>query len=74
LVSRSWRSDLQLFKIEKNLEAKGDTDTFKLQELLIEHRNIEENDLYPKLDDTLNERQKELTLQRINEISNLGAL
>jgi len=61
-------------KINKDLKTGSNADASGLQKLLIGHRKIEEKDLYPKLDVTLNEKQKELTIQRVNEVSNLGAL
>lgn len=53
---------------ENDLAAGNETDVSGFQELLTNHRNIEEKILYPKLDQQLSETQKEIVVARINEI------
>lgn len=43
-------------------------DIYEFKEFLIKHKNFEENEVYPNLDQTLNEKQKELIINRINEL------
>jgi hypothetical protein len=57
-----------LDKIEKDLNS---SEASAFQYLLVGHRKREEEKLYPKLDEVLTERQKQLTFERVNEISPL---
>jgi len=41
----------------------------ELKMFLMKHRNYEERDVYPKLEETLTKDQKEQVIDRINEIS-----
>lgn len=43
-------------------------DLYKFKTFLVRHRNFEEKDLYPKLEDVLTDAQKEVIIDRINEI------
>lgn len=43
-------------------------DLYKFKKFLIAHRTFEEKDLYPKLEDVLTDAQKEIIIERINEI------
>jgi iron-sulfur cluster repair protein YtfE (RIC family) len=71
LTEEHKKSLVILSKIEKDLASE---EISNLRALLIRHRKVEEEILYPKLDSILNEGQKELVFQRINEISRLGEL
>lgn len=54
--------------LRKEVEIKGDVDTYKLKELLIKHKNLEEKKIYPKLDQEIGEGEKRFIIERINEI------
>jgi hemerythrin superfamily protein len=41
---------------------------FKFKKALVNHKIFEENEVYPKLDQTLNESDKKLIIDRLNEI------
>jgi len=58
-----------LDKIEKS---KDEKDISGLQALLAEHRKTEEKDLYPRLDEILTQRQKEIVFEKINDLSSSG--
>jgi hemerythrin superfamily protein len=57
-----------LNEMKNDLVIRNNIDILKLQKLFVEHRKIEEAILYPKLDEQLNERQKEMMIAQINEI------
>ena len=44
-------------------------DHLTLKEFLIKHKNYEERELYPKLDEVLSKEQKQQIIERINEFS-----
>jgi hypothetical protein len=44
------------------------TDIYGFKEFLIKHKNFEEKDVYPMLDQALDDVQKQLIVERINEI------
>ena len=44
------------------------TDVSSLKEFIIKHKNFEEKDVYPLMDEVLDEGQKRQILQKINEI------
>ncbi|UCD13845.1 MAG: hemerythrin domain-containing protein [Thermoplasmatales archaeon] len=44
------------------------TNVYGFKEFLIKHKNFEEKDVYPKLDQALNDQQKQLIAERIKEI------
>jgi hemerythrin-like domain-containing protein len=44
------------------------TDIYSFKELLIKHKNFEEQSVYPKLDQVLDEEGKKHIVERINEI------
>jgi hemerythrin superfamily protein len=44
------------------------TDIYGFKDFLIKHKNFEEKDVYPKLDQALDDVQKQLIVERINEI------
>jgi len=48
---------------------KTPTNIKEFKQYLFNHRDFEEQDVYPKLEDTLTDDQKETMLQRINEIT-----
>ena len=56
----SWRSDIRNRRTIK--------DVYSFKEFLIKHKNFEEEKVYPKLDETLSERQKKHIIAKINEI------
>jgi hemerythrin superfamily protein len=55
------RKDIQNGKTPKNLQ--------DFKKYLFDHRDFEEKDVYPKLEDTLSSDQKQKMMQRINEIT-----
>lgn len=55
-----WRKDV---RNKRNI-----TDFNNLKEFIIRHKNFEEKDVYPLLDQVLDEEQKTQILQKINEI------
>ena len=57
-----------LNEIKNDLVMKNETDVSNFMNLLVNHRKTEENFLYPKLDEMLNETQKEMMIAQINEI------
>ncbi len=57
-----------LNKLRDDLAVKNKIDISKFQELLTAHRNVEEKNLYPKLDEELTKLEKEMIVARINEI------
>ena len=57
-----------LNEVQNDLVTKNETDISKFQELLTNHRKIEEKTLYPKLDQILDKEQKKIIIARINEI------
>ena len=44
------------------------TDVSNLKEFIIKHKNFEEKDVYPLMDEVLDENQKRQIVQKINEI------
>ncbi|MEM0466426.1 MAG: hemerythrin domain-containing protein [Candidatus Thermoplasmatota archaeon] len=54
--------------LRKNLIAKKRTDFDSFKELLTKHKNFEEEHLYPHLDQELDDTQKKLILDRLEEI------
>ncbi len=59
-VLNNWRNDVKSNKIPK--------DIYGFKEFLRKHREFEEQDVYPKLDDALNKEEKENIFAKINEI------
>jgi iron-sulfur cluster repair protein YtfE (RIC family) len=57
-----------LNEVQNDLVTKNETDISKFQELLKTHRKIEEEVLYPRLDQILDKEQKEIIIARINEV------
>jgi len=43
-------------------------DIYEFKEFLIKHKNFEEKEVYPKLDETLDEKQKKLIVDRISQL------
>jgi hemerythrin-like domain-containing protein len=43
-------------------------DIYSFKEFILKHKNFEEKDVYPKLDQELDESQKKIIIARINEI------
>jgi hemerythrin-like domain-containing protein len=56
----NWRNDIR----KKNLL----TNIYSFKEFLIKHKNFEEKEVYPKLDQALSEREKKHIIAKINEI------
>jgi hemerythrin superfamily protein len=56
-----WRKD-----IRNNKKIIG---FYDFKNFLIKHKNFEEKEVYPRLEQTLNERQKQHIISRINEIT-----
>lgn len=57
-----------LNEMKNDIVIKNETDVSKFKELLAIHRKSEEAVLYPKLDEQLNDSQKEMMIAQINEI------
>jgi hemerythrin len=55
-------------RIKKNLKNNKDFDYEGFKELLIEHKNFEDESVYPLFDNELGESEKEIIVKRINEI------
>jgi len=55
-------------KIEGQLQEKKEIELNSLSDLLQEHRETEEKILYPKMDELLSQYQKDLMIERINEV------
>jgi len=56
----NWRNDI--------LNKRNITDISELKDFLIKHREYEETELYPKLDQALDEEQKKHIIDRIEQI------
>jgi hemerythrin superfamily protein len=56
----NWRDDIRK---KRNL-----TNIYSFKEFLIKHKNYEEKEVYPKLDEALSEREKKHIVAKINEI------
>ena len=56
----NWRKDI----LKKNKL----TNVYSFKEFLMKHKNYEEKDVYPKLDQALNEEEKRYIIEKINEI------
>jgi len=56
----NWRNDVR----KKNLL----TNIYSFKEFLNKHKNFEEKEVYPKLDQALSEREKKHIIAKINEI------
>lgn len=57
-----------LSKFEENIPQKDDGDLINLYKLLVEHRKTEEEKLYPELERELSDEDKNIIIDRINEI------
>jgi len=58
-----------LSEMRKDLLRKHTIDFSKFKRLLTNHRNFEEENVYPKLDQELDKSQKNLICEKINEFS-----
>ena len=56
----NWRKDIRK---KNNL-----TDVYSFKEFLMKHKNYEEKDVYPKLDQALSNEEKRYIIEKINEI------
>jgi len=56
----NWRTDIRHKKVPRDL--------YGMKEFLRKHREFEEKDVYPKLDETLDEDEKRNIVSKINEI------
>ena len=56
----NWRSDVR--------KKKTLTDVYSFKEFLKKHRDFEENEVYPRLDESLSEEEKRHIVAKINEI------
>lgn len=54
--------------IKNDLAFKDNLDVSEFQELLLRHKNFEDEILYPELDNKLNKKQKRLIIEKINKI------
>jgi hemerythrin-like domain-containing protein len=59
-ILNNWRKDIRK---KNNL-----TDVYSFKEFLMKHKNYEEKDVYPKLDQALSEEEKRYIVEKINEI------
>ena len=57
-----------LDKISKESFPRGNTSFNKLKKLLAVHKKFEENEVYPKLEEKLNEKNKREIIEKITEI------
>jgi hemerythrin superfamily protein len=57
---KNWRSD-----IENKIKING---FYDFKKFILNHKNFEEKEVYPKLDQILNDNQKKHIINRINEI------
>lgn len=57
-----------LKKIKKSIKKQRTNDIQEFKEKLMEHKNFEEEHVYPKLDQELDESEKKVIIERINEI------
>lgn len=57
-----------LDKILRDSFPKGNLNFHKLKHLLAKHRKFEENEIYPKIDEKLNENEKNEIIKKITEI------
>jgi hypothetical protein len=57
----NWRREIQ-----KNSKISG---FYDFKKFLIKHKNFEEKEVYPRLDETLNDTQKKHIISKINEIA-----
>jgi iron-sulfur cluster repair protein YtfE (RIC family) len=55
--------------IEKRLPTGGEVETNKLQDILRHHRQVEEEVLYPEMERTLSQYQKDTIIEEINKVS-----
>ncbi len=56
----NWRKDIR--------KKRKLTDVYNFKVFLIKHKNYEEKDVYPKLDQALNDEEKRTIIEKINEI------
>ena len=56
----NWRDNIRKKNLLKNI--------YSFKEFLIKHKNFEEKEVYPKLDQALSEREKKHIIAKINEI------
>jgi len=55
--------------MRKDVRSRGIVkDVYSFKEFMIKHKTFEEREVYPKLDETLDETQKKHIIERINEI------
>lgn len=54
--------------MRKDIKRQGVFDFKELKEMLMKHKNFEERKVYPKLDQELDESEKKVIVERINEI------
>lgn len=57
-----------LNRVEDSLPGIKEKDIAKLERLLASHKKMEENELYSKLDDKLDKKQKEIMIARISGV------
>ena len=55
--------------IEEKLPGGGEAETNELQDILRHHRQVEEEVLYPEMERTLSQYQKDTIIEEINKIS-----
>jgi len=58
----------KLNEMRKNIYAGKPCDSQGFKDLLVKHKDFEERSLYPLLDEALDEKAKEMIINRINEI------
>ena len=57
-----------LDKISKESFPRGNINFYKLKKLLAVHKKFEENEVYPRLEEKLNEKNKQEIIEKITEI------
>ncbi len=71
LAKQHTRIKNQLKEVEKDIKNKIKPNVLEIRDLLIGHQKYEEKLIYPKLDENLNEQQKNIIFEKISEIINL---
>lgn len=58
----------KLIVTKKEIKKKRTSNFQEFKDMLIKHKNFEEEKVYPKLDQVLDESEKKIIIKRINEI------
>jgi hemerythrin superfamily protein len=58
--------------LRKKLQKREPFDLVELKKMLIKHKNFEEKNIYPVLDQEINEGEKRFIIERINDVMSVG--